>query len=344
MANTCIAQTNDSIVYIHVASQIDMNEKGELKCMEFPFFDTDVKKIYYQFALSGKQDFKPGAFVFLEIKKHSNMQYKLKPLHSRLIKLSAIENNKYTDSILLGNVRLPSGNFDIILNLMQDSFKVLQIKKTKFQLLRDTNEKIIDEYYEEKLEVENKLVNIEKSFVAKYDVTTLQRNIAALRPIAKGIELKVIKDITNQNDLEFLRRFFYNFWYNRNASDPEAEWKIYTEKLNTVAKLYGNASLPGYESDRGRIYLAYGEPDVKEKVQNEKDALPYEVWNYKTIGKRNNINFLFVQNGMSSSLMYLLHSNLETELINPYWKQTLLLNPDEGDNKLKHRVFEYFNR
>ncbi len=310
--------------------------------MEYPFFDTDANRIYYQFSLSGTQQLKPSSFLYLEIKKKTNIQYKLKPLYAKKILLDSLHHLVYRDSFLLQDVRLASGNFDLIINLMNDSSKVLDLKKTGFQLLRLPGEKIIDEYYELETNIKGNIVDLEKTFVAKYDIETLKRNINSLRPIAIGIELKVIRDITDLDDMKFLRQFFYNFWYNRNASAPEEEWKKYVEKLNYVAKQYGSAAQPGYETDRGRIYIQYGEPQKIERVPSEKDALPYEVWFYKFIGNKSNISFLFFQPGMVGSQMFLLHSNYDEEIRNPYWKESLLLDPTNSDNKLTHRVFEYF--
>lgn len=333
------APEKDTLGPVLISSKI---EENSLAKMDFPFFDIDAEKIYFQFRLSGKKMLAPTSFLYVEVKKKTNMQFKLKPLYAKKILLDSLVNLAYTDSIILSTVRLASGNFDIIVSLMNDSSKVLGFKKAGFQLLRNANEKIIDEYYELETNIKGNIVNMENTFVAKYDMETLKRNINALRPICEGIEAKVINDVTTLDDMKFLRLFFYNFWYNRNASDPEDEWKKYTVRLNYVAKQYGNAAQPGYETDRGRIYIMYGDPDKIEKLPSEKDALPYEIWFYKFIGNKSNISFLFYQPGMVGSQMFLLHSNMPSELINPYWKETLLLDPNNTDNKLMHRVFEYF--
>lgn len=329
----------DSVLSVVISNKMENNSPVK---MDFPFFDMDAEKIYYQITLSGVKNLKPSSFLFLEIKKKTNMQYKLKPLYSRKITLDKLQNLVYTDTIPLQVAHLASGNFEVIINLMNDSSKVLDVKKVGFQLLRNSNEKIKDEYYELEANIKGNIVDLEKTFVAKYDIETLKRNINALKPIAEGIEGKVIRDVTSMNDLQFLRQFFFNFWYNRNASEPEDEWKKYTVRLNYVAKEYGTATQPGYETDRGRIYIQYGEPYKIEKVPSEKDALPYEIWFYKFIGSKSNISFLFFQPGIMGSQMFLLHSNMESEVINPYWKETLLLDPNNGDNRLMHRVFEYF--
>lgn len=330
---------HDSISGVHMSKEL----KGdELTKMDHYFFDMEVNTIYYQVSLSGIKQLEKSSFLFLEIKKRTNLQYKLKPLYSKKISLDSLRNLRYTDSFDLRQARLASGNFDLILSLMNDSSQVLDVKKAGFQLLRNSSEKIRDEYYELEANIKGNIVKLENTFVAKYDMETLKRNINALHPIAEGIEQKVIRDVTTLDDIQFLRQFFYNFWYNRNASDPEDEWKKYAARLNYVAKEYGTSTQPGYETDRGRIFIQYGEPQKIEKVPSEKDALPYEIWFYKFIESHSNISFLFYQPGMLGTQMFLLTSNLDGENRNPYWKETLLLDPNNGDNKLTHRVFEYF--
>ncbi|MBK8143770.1 MAG: GWxTD domain-containing protein [Bacteroidetes bacterium] len=337
--NASFFSLKDTIQEVQVSNIL---RHTELEKMDFAFFDLDAEKIYFQVQLSGHKNFSATSFIYVEIKKKTNMQFKLKPLYTKKILFDSLHNEAYLDSISLSTVRLGSGNFDLIVSLINDSSKVLQVKKAGFQLLRSANEKVVDEYYELETTAKDHIVKIENTFVAKYDLATIKRNISALQPISLGIEAKVIRDITGLDDISFLRLFFYNFWYNRNASNPEEEWKKYTEKLNYVAKLYGTSTQPGYETDRGRIYITYGEPDRVEKLPSEKDALPYEIWWYKHIDTKSNISFLFFQPGMVGTQMFLLHSNMPSEIINPYWKETLLLDPNNGDNKLMHRVFEYF--
>jgi GWxTD domain-containing protein len=329
----------DSILHLRLLKR---DAQQQLYKPEFPFFDIDDDKIYYSFSLSGTKYLDSASFIFLEIKKKTNIQYKLRPLYAKKILIDSLVHLQYIDSISLQQVRLASGNFDLIITLMNDSSKVLDVEKIGFQLLRNSNEKIKDEYYENEVNMQANIVKLENTFVAKYDLETLKRNIRSLKPIAEGIEQKVLRDLSTLEDMQFLKQFFYNFWYNRNASYPEEEWKKYTEKLNYVAKLYGTANQPGYETDRGRIYIQYGEPQKIEKVPSEKDALPYEIWFYKYVETKSNISFLFFQPGRIGSQMFLLHSNLQSEVMNPYWKETLLQDPDNGDNKLMHRVFEYF--
>lgn len=339
-------QGSDSLRQVMVSYEAAWDEDGQSRIfnqVHHPFFDQQHPVIYY-YIESGVDTLRmhSKSFVFLEIKKKSNLQFKYKPVWSKRVELSSFIDGRLIDSLTLEQGQIPSGNYDLLVSLMNDSTRVLHQLKTDFQVLspyvyREDRPSAVTE------QETPAHVDIEKTFVGPYKLEALRRNIMALSPIARGGEGKVIRDAETQTDLNALKRFFYNFWYERNPSAPEVAWKTYAEKLNKVAQLYGNTGVAGYTTDRGRIYLSYGEPTHIEKALNEKGALPYEVWFYQRAENgRGNAKFLFYQPGLLGAQMFLLHSTETDEIINPQWKNYLLTDPTNSDNKLMHRVFEYF--
>jgi len=315
--------------------------KQELLPAPHSFFDVDIRQIVIGIDLERSDQLDTTQFLFLEIKKKSLLQFRLRPIVSK--KVAVTNALYYTESLSLPDSLFGSGNYDVIVSYMKDSFKVADIKKAPFQLLRDHNFRVQDEFFAVDSDVVVNNTDLAKTFVHKYEITQLKKNIQSLSPLAKGAELKAIKDLSFSNDVTTLKQFFYNFWYNRNPEDPEKAWNDYVIILNDLAKKYGSSTIPGYESDRGRIYIQYGAPDRITRVINEKKALPYEVWFYYRSGTKTNLKFLFFQPGMLNNFMILLHSNQSDEIINPYWKDMLLQDPNDGDNKLTHKVFEFFN-
>lgn len=340
------AQSLDSLHRVIVSFDAAWNEQEQSRILSqvpHPFFDQSHPVIYYYIETSlDTLRMHSKSFVFLEIKKRSNMQFKYKPIWSERVELKSFIDGRFIDSITIDEAQIPSGNYDLLVSLMNDSTRVLHQLKTDFQVL--SSHVYREERSNQPLEQETPAhVDIEKTFVGAYKLEALRRNIMALSPIAHGGESKVIRDAETQTDLNALKRFFYNFWYERNPSAPEVAWKAYAEKLNKVAQLYGNTGVAGYTTDRGRIYLSYGEPTHIEKALNEKGALPYEVWFYQRADNgRGNVKFLFYQPGLLGAQMFLLHSTENDEIINPQWKNYLLTDPTNSDNKLMHRVFEYF--
>lgn len=301
------------------------------------FFDTGDQFIFFEL-LPPTQKIEDEATFQLEIKKKTINQDRLKPIWQQSVIWN--QENPYRDSILLDN-KFASGNFELILLVKNKEGEVMFKNKRGIQLLRSGGQVIQDEYFDEKINTEQHLTDPEKTFVRKYDLNTLRKNIAACIPISVEGETTFITDVNREKNPDVLKRFFYNFWYSRNPGNPEAEWLRYAEKLNHVAKNYGTGTLKGYETDRGRIYLVYGEPDELIRLPNEKNALPHEIWSYSRAGGFSNVRFLFYQPGMVGTQMFLLHSTLSREIINPQWRTFIYTDVDDS-SQMTHRALEYF--
>jgi GWxTD domain-containing protein len=59
------------------------------------------------------------------------------------------------------------------------------------------------------------------------------------------------------------------------------DYTMIAERFDHVKDLYREGDKPGYRTDRGRIYIKYGEPDEIERSTMEYyEARPYEHWHY----------------------------------------------------------------
>jgi hypothetical protein len=117
----------------------------------------------------------------------------------------------------------------------------------------------------------------------------------------------------------------------RNKLKPEEAWSEYAEKVKQANKLFGSSMLNGYENDRGMIYLKYGEPTERIRVENESGALPYEVWQYNSLDNATNAVFLFYRPGFVANDYRLLHSTVTGETKNMRWRETLYQGGVSGD-------------
>ncbi|MEO0079296.1 MAG: GWxTD domain-containing protein [candidate division WOR-3 bacterium] len=77
--------------------------------------------------------------------------------------------------------------------------------------------------------------------------------------------------------------FLAKFWANRNLNE-------FARRMETVQQKYGNARTPGVQTDRGRIYVKYGEPDEVEQKVMEVNTKPREYWHYYKQG----LVFIFI--------------------------------------------------
>jgi len=93
--------------------------------------------------------------------------------------------------------------------------------------------------------------------------------------------------------------FVAQFWLRRDPTPGTAENEFKDEHYRRLAysnQRYGSASLPGWKSDRGRIYIVYAPPDEMESHPNPTTAKPpHEDWLYRLIpGVGSNVIIEFV--------------------------------------------------
>jgi hypothetical protein len=81
--------------------------------------------------------------------------------------------------------------------------------------------------------------------------------------------------------------------------------------------------MPGYATDRGRVYLQYGPPNTMSDHYAEPSAYPYEIWHYYKLGSQSNRKFVFYNPDLVSNDFVLLHSDAQGELPNSRWEMDL---------------------
>ena len=134
------------------------------------------------------------------------------------------------------------------------------------------------------------------------------------------------KQYTQLDSLDTKREFLFNFWKLRDYEPQTArnEYKDdYMERAAYVEKNFGNRFKEGYKSDRGRVYLLYGEPDQRDRFPNERYLKPYEIWTYN--GIEGGVEFVFAD--MTGFSNYeLVHSTKRGELRDDNWSRRIATN------------------
>lgn len=233
---------------------------------------------------------------------------------------------------ILGNFDiqpLPSGNYYLNVHVSDQAGNRLAERNLFFQRSNANPTKPVynDSLQNDSVFVAVQIFDISSMFVSKYDIRQLKAIMKMISPISTQTELLSINGFLNQPDLTYMRYFLYNFWKSRFPLDPEKGWKEYASKVKIVNKEYGSRIKPGYETDRGIIYLKYGKPDLVTSIANEPGAYPYEIWQYNTPGQRGtNGIFLFYQPGYMVGGYKLLHSTVHGEVRNSNWRSQLFKN------------------
>ena len=94
-------------------------------------------------------------------------------------------------------------------------------------------------------------------------------------------------------------------------------------RIKFVENRFKTFNKTGSKTDRGRVYLQYGEPDEMELHPNDYDKKPYEIWYYNSIEG----GVIFVFGDITGYSDYeLLHSTKRGELRDDNWVRRILAN------------------
>jgi GWxTD domain-containing protein len=114
--------------------------------------------------------------------------------------------------------------------------------------------------------------------------------IAQLRYVARDREIAAMRSASTEAER---LRLFQDFWTRRDPSPGTRRNERMEEYYYRVAyanERYGRLRDEGWSTDRGEVYIRFGEPDFVESHPFEYDSRPYEVWYYNRVGRR----FIFV--------------------------------------------------
>jgi len=76
-------------------------------------------------------------------------------------------------------------------------------------------------------------------------------------------------------------------------------------------------------TDRGRVYLQYGPPNSRNKVDNAAATYPYEIWHYYKLKHQTNKKFVFVNSDFATNEYRLEYSNVYGEVSNAEWRDKI---------------------
>jgi GWxTD domain-containing protein len=129
-----------------------------------------------------------------------------------------------------------------------------------------------------------------------------------------------IKNFAKIKGTDSKRQFLYDFWKSRDkdVSTPEKEtFREYLTRVEESNKRFGRLGKIGWKTDRGRVYILYGEPSEIERFPNQMDQKPYEIWHYNDL--EGGVIFVFADLSGFSDYM-LIHSTMRGELRDDNWQ------------------------
>jgi GWxTD domain-containing protein len=122
---------------------------------------------------------------------------------------------------------------------------------------------------------------------------------------------------------EARQNFLENFWTkieNEKQGHSDLTRAVYLKRVSIANQRYIVSGKEGWRSDRGRVFILYGEPDETQRFASSSDKKPYEIWNYHRI--EGGVEFIFIDcTGFCEYI--LVHSSMHNEIHDESWEQLL---------------------
>lgn len=127
------------------------------------------------------------------------------------------------------------------------------------------------------------------------------------------------------SNLEGKREYMFDFWKakDENANLNKNEfYRNYMQRVQICNERYTSMGKQGWKTDRGRVFLLYGEPTEIERYPNQLETRPYEIWQYTEI--EGGVYFVFADlTGFSDYTI--LHSTKRGELRDDNWQRRIVV-------------------
>ena len=95
---------------------------------------------------------------------------------------------------------------------------------------------------------------------------------------------------------------------------------LYLQRVLVANQRYKSLGKEGWYTDRGRVYILYGEQDEVERFPYSSESKPYEIWHYNQI--EGGVQFVFIDRSGFGEYT-LVHSTKRGEIQDDNWQQYL---------------------
>ena len=142
----------------------------------------------------------------------------------------------------------------------------------------------------------------------------IQKYRDQIQYIATREELKIFDSLNPEGKANFL----VNFWREKDTDPDTPENEFMQNYFSRIA--YANTHFKGEKgginTDMGRVFIVYGEPDDIENHLWESGIAPYKIWYYFTGGGKH--SFVFIDRN-NEGIYSLVHSTVQEEIKNEDW-------------------------
>lgn len=157
---------------------------------------------------------------------------------------------------------------------------------------------------------------LQKGFsVVRLDTLKLEDELNEINFLLTGGQRKILQRMSNVEKAQFLEDFWGMRGKNRSSGGKSLR-KAFRQRVSTADERWSAYNKPGHKTDRGRIYILYGEPDLIERFPLGADTNPHEIWTYDQL--EGGSSFIYVdRSGLGN--YELIHSTMRGEVSIPDW-------------------------
>ncbi len=295
-----------------VSNDSSLLVKNGLKLMPyiFSYFPASQNKLSFYSELYGSgKSFKSGKYLLQVYIRPFEVDKKLDNyFYMKKVDTSAVNVILNTFNI----ADLPTGNYYLVFEARNRNNKIVATKHLFFQRNNPRKGMNLNGILS---------TNVDNTFAIKItNRDSLVEYIKYINPISTDLEKSFTKSQIKSADLLTLQKYFLNFWIERNHLHPLLAWRNYKHLVDQANHDFKTIALKGYQTDRGRVYLQYGPPNVITKSYYEPAAYPYEIWHYYRLGYQRNKKFVFYTHDLVTNDFQLIHSDAVGELANYRWQ------------------------
>ena len=211
----------------------------------------------------------------------------------------------------LNVIALPKGNYFLNMKAIESESSFAVSGRKKLRVYKPSKE--------DSGRAISKLPDIDEVFVSFTKQQLLDEFKQAVY-LSNTNEKKVFENLEN---VQAMKKFLTEFWRLRDKQGNVplgSNRREYMKRMAYVNAKFSSMGRKGWQTDRGRVYLIYGEPDEYERHTSSMDTQPYVIWSYHNL--EGGAIFVFADRSGFGDYE-LLHSTYRKELQNPNWEQLI---------------------
>jgi GWxTD domain-containing protein len=159
------------------------------------------------------------------------------------------------------------------------------------------------------------------SDISKLGELELSERLAQAEYLMTSNERKTFKPLKTPEEK---KRALFKFWRSKDeeGAKPLSYYRAYCQRVDMANKKFTYQKTMGWKSDRGRIYILYGEPDHIRTELFSTEAKPYIYWEYINRGIKiytGNRAYFYFLDKLGGGNFIIIDSNVQGEVSEPDW-------------------------